>query len=561
MMACNSNSGKDKDEAGFFQTMPVIDIERLHNQLATELLDSVAIQEYLKSTDLPEELQEPYVLFYKNRDFQPAWIDQQGFTTEAQELLEAIEACTEQGLNKDDYKLQYLYHLKKKLEKEDAGLGDYQKIEKELTGAYLNIARHILKGRIDPQQFDDRWKTDRRQKDLARHLQQALDEGDISAFLEALEPKFKGYQGLKEALQHYEKIAQQTEEWEKLPEDLVLTPGDSNEFVPQLAKMLYILGDAEKNLQDQELYDEEIAAALVNFQQRHGLAPDSILASKTIEMLNISPKRRLAQIKLNLERFRWMPERPEGRHLVVNVPEYMLHVYEGSDSIFSMRVIVGEAYESTTPVFNDTIEYITFSPTWTVPLGIAYEEMLPALQKDPNYLVDRNFKLYEGWTQEAEEVDSRKVKWKKVDKEDFSYRVVQQPGGKNSLGKVKFMFPNSMDIYLHDTPADYLFDNTERDFSHGCVRVEKPTELAQYLLQDKGWDRQKINEYMHKEEPVDVPLSEKVPVFIEYHTSWMGSDGNIHFREDVYGHDSKQMEPLQEAIDENEELVLGVVAE
>lgn len=553
IMACNSNSG-NTDEAGFFSTMPDVDIERLHNQLANELLDSAAIGEYLESTELPKELHEPYLLFYSNRDYQPAWIDEKGLSNEAKDLLEAIDACTVHGLSKDDYKLQYLYHLKKKLEKEDSGLSDYQKLEKELTGAYLKIASHILRGRIDPQQFDAQWITDRREKDLAKHLQQALVEEEIEESLEALEPKFKGYEGLKEALQRYEEIAETAGDWVKLPEDLVLKPGDSSEYVSQLSQMLYDLGDAEELKNDVQVYDEEIAAALANFQERHGLQPDSILAVKTIEMLNQSPKRRLAQIKLNLERYRWMPERPEGRHVVVNIPEFKLHVYEGVDSVFSMRVIVGKAFESTTPVFNDTIEYITFSPDWTVPQSIAYEEMLPALKEDPNYLVDRNFKLYEGWTEGAEELDSRKVKWKKIKEEDFSYRIVQQPGPANSLGKVKFMFPNSMDIYLHDTPADYLFDNNERDYSHGCIRVEDPEMFAKYLLNGQGWNRQKIEEYMNKPEPTDVPLSEKVPVFIEYHTAWMGSDGRVHFREDIYGHDAKQLEPLEQAVAENRDL-------
>lgn len=558
LLSCSSDSGRNSDKASFFSGVPDIDIELLHNQLATELLDSAAVNEYLQGTELPEELHEPYMEFYISRNYQPAWIDEQGLTSEANDLLQAVIESPAQGLSTEDYKLQYLYHLKKKLEKEDAGLKDYRKLEKELTGAYLKLANHILRGRIDPRQFDESWISDRREKDLAQHLEKALEEGAVRESLEALEPKYKGYIGLKKALEQYEKKVVAGKEWQKLPEELLLKPGDSSKWVPQLSRMLYILGDSESEVRaDDQLFSVEVAAALASFQERHGLEADSILAEKTISMLNIPPKDRVSQIKMNLERYRWMPERPEGTYVVVNVPEYMLYVYEGADSTLSMRVIVGKAFESTTPVFNDTIEYITFSPTWTVPQSIALKEMLPALQKDPDYLSDRNFKLYEGWTEGAEELDARDIKWRKVKEEDFSYRIVQQPGENNSLGKIKFMFPNPMDIYLHDTPADYLFGQKERDFSHGCIRVEKPAEFARYLLRDKGWNMEKINEYMYKAEPTDVPLPQKVPVLIEYRTAWMGPKGRVHFREDIYGHDRKQMAPLQEAIEEEKALALN----
>jgi murein L,D-transpeptidase YcbB/YkuD len=273
-----------------------------------------------------------------------------------------------------------------------------------------------------------------------------------------------------------------------------------------------------------------------------------VAAENTLAMLNVPVKERVKQIKLNLERFRWHPERPEGRHVVVNVPELKVYVYEGEDSTLSMRVIVGEAYESVTPIFNDSIEYISFSPTWTVPVSIATEEMLPKLKKDPGYLPSRNFKLYESWEEDAAEVDPYEVNWEKVKADDFPYKIVQQPGANNSLGRVKFMFPNKMSIYLHDTPADYLFDRNERDLSHGCIRVEKPVELAAYLLQEEEMGMAEVEQNMNLPEPLNTVLPEKVPVFIEYRTAWMGSNGRVHFREDIYGHDQKQINKLEVAL-------------
>lgn len=549
---CNSNSeNNNADLGGFFEETADVDIQRLQNIMSEEMVDSAGVLEYMESSDLPKELRSDFLGFYRSRNFRPAWVGENGTKKEADELLKAIEKSTEQGLNPQDYKIQYLYHLRKSLEKNDVVLKDYQKFDKELTTAYLMYASHILRGRINPGQFDSLWKTDRREKDLALHLRLALAESSVQESLEELEPQYEGYQGLKDALAKYVKLEKESKDWKALPQTLVLKPGDSGEYVPRLSKMLFKLGDLEEEPDDtSKVYDHRLAAAVVSFQQRNGLQPDSIMAEKTLDMLNMPLKERVAQIKLNLERFRWLPERPKGRHVVVNIPEYQLYVYEGTDSTLSMRVIVGEAFESTTPIFNDSISYITFSPTWTVPPTIATEEMLPKLREDPLYLTKQGFKIFEGWEEEAKEVNPEHIDWEKVKDDDFPYRIVQNPGPDNSLGRIKFMFPNKMAIYLHDTPAEYLFSKNERDLSHGCIRVERPVDFAKYLLQDQGISEYQIKEMMDLPEPKEVPLEEKVPVLIEYRTAWMGHDGRVNFREDIYGHDQTQLRPLKEAVSE-----------
>lgn len=550
-LGCSSDSkNNNADLSGLFEGTAEVDVQRLQNIMSEELIDSAGVLEYLESSDLARELRSDFLGFYRSRNFRPAWVGENGTKKEADEFLKELERSTEQGLNPEDYKIQYLYHLKKSLEKNDVVLKDYQKFDKELTTAYLMYSSHILRGRINPGQFDSLWKTDRREKDLGAHLRIALAEGSVKESLEDLEPKYEGYRGLKDALAKYRTLEKENKDWNTLPESVVLKPGDSGKYVPILSKMLYKLGDLEEAGENRQLYDDRLAAAVVSFQKRNGLQPDSVVAEKTLDMLNIPLKERIAQIKLNLERFRWMPEKPEGRHVVVNIPEYQLYVYEGKDSTLSMRVIVGDAFESTTPVFNDSISYITFSPAWTVPPTIASEEMLPKLQEDPLYLTKQGFKIYEGWEEEAKEVNPEHIKWKKVKKEEFPYRVVQNPGPDNSLGRVKFMFPNKMAIYLHDTPADYLFSKNERDLSHGCIRVEKPVDFAKYLLQEKGISEKEIKEMMSLPEPKEIPLDEKVPILIEYRTAWMGHDGRVNFREDIYGHDQKQLQPLERAISE-----------
>ena len=547
--SCNSRSGKGPDFAGFFGGSEEVDIERLRYDLTEDIIDSAGIKEFLIGSDFPPELIKTFLSFYKNRDYIPAWIDEDGITEMGEELLSALEKSEEHGLNPEDYKFAYLQHIKKKLDRENAPLKEYQKLDKEFTAAYLKYANHLLRGRIEPTKYDSTWKTNRREKNLAEVLQKALEKEEVSESFQQVEPQYEGYKELKDALAFYEELIEKNIKWTSLPKDLKLKPGDSSVYVPQISSMLVALGDL-KSKKKGNIYDEELVNALISFQERNGLEPDSIIAGKTISMLNVPPAERAAQIKLNMERFRWLPEKPQGRHVVVNLPEYKAYLYEGNEILLSMKVIVGKAYESTTPVFNDTMEYITFSPTWAVPPSIATEEMLPKLLEDPGYLAKNDLRLYASWAEDAEELDPWEINWKKVEPEAFPYKIVQNPGEGNSLGRVKFMFPNKMNIYLHDTPADHLFNKTERDFSHGCIRVEKPVDFAEMLLKDQKISRSTIEEYMRQDEPVEVPLMKKVPVLIDYRTAWVDEDGRLNFREDIYGHDRKQLGTLKKAVAE-----------
>jgi murein L,D-transpeptidase YcbB/YkuD len=407
---------------------------------------------------------------------------------------------------------------------------------------------------MEPQTLDTLWFINSRTADLAESLKRALKKTSIAEELAALAPDYPEYEGLKKALALYTRLKEKQPEWPALPQELVLKPGDSSRYVAQLRKRLHITGEytGDTVLDDSlaHYYDTSLAEAVADYQQRNGLEVDSIVAGETLGMLNIPVDKRLKQIRLNLERLRWMPERPKGRHIRVNVPEFKLYVYEGEEEVMNMRVVVGKAYESFTPIFNDSIEYISFSPTWTVPTSIATQEMLPKIMEDPSYLSRNGYTLYEGWEDDAPEIDPRKVDWEEVDTTDFPYRIVQNPGGSNALGQMKFMFPNNLSIYLHDTPAGHLFENTERDYSHGCVRIEKPMDLAEYLLEGKGWRKSKIQQHLDLEEPENVMLPEKVPVFIEYRTAWLDEEGKVNFREDIYGHDKRQSEQLERLLSE-----------
>lgn len=553
MVACNSGSGERRGMfAGLFGGS--LDVEEINLAMSDELSDSTEMLRNIKELELPAALQEDFKNFYSERDFQTAWMRKKGVTKEGEQLLEAISRASEDGLDGEDYKLQYLYHLKKKVEKEkNIEVAEITKLDKELTAAYLKYASHKLNGRINPEQLDEMWKADSREMDLAAHLQNALQSGNIAESLQELEPQDPQYAALKNAFNNYRTLLEEKGEWPKLPADLTIKAGDSTKYVATLRERLAADGYFKSPEPDsiRQVYDSTLVKSIMLYQEKNGLEPDGVVGGKTLDMLNTSLKERIDQIQLNLERMRWSGERPDGRYLLVNVPQYMLYIYEGDKKAMDMRVIVGEAYKSGTPLFNDTLEYIAFSPTWTVPNSIATEEMLPKLKKNPAYLQNNHFKLYEGWDENAAELDARSVNWNKVSADNFPYRIVQQPGDHNALGHIKFMFPNDLDIYLHDTPTEHLFKRAERDFSHGCIRVERPVDLAVYLLNDPGWDEARVQESMYLPEPENVKLKEKIPVILDYRTAWVDDDGRVTFANDIYGHDKKQMQRFNEQLANN----------
>jgi murein L,D-transpeptidase YcbB/YkuD len=548
--SCDSGSGSRRGMfAGLFGGG--YDVEEINLAMSDELSDSTAMLRNLKELELPKDLQESFKDFYSQRNYHTAWVEKRGLNDDAEELLSAIEQASQDGLNSEDYKLQYLYHLKKKVEDgKKSAIEDITKLDKELTAAYLKYASHKLNGRVNPERLDALWLSDRRDKDLAMHLQNALEQGNIEESLQQLEPQDPQYSALKQAFAKYKKLLEEKGEWPQLPADLTIKAGDSTQYVSTLRERLAADGYFESPEPDsiKQVYDSTLVKAVMLYQTKNGLEPDGVVGGKTLEMFNTPLKQRIDQLQLNLERMRWSGERPDGRYLLVNVPQYMLYIYEGDKKAMEMKVIVGEAYKSGTPLFSDTMEYIVFSPTWTVPNSIATEEMLPKLKKDPSYLSKNNFILYEGWDENAAELNAASINWNKVSADKFPYRIVQQPGEHNSLGNIKFMFPNDLDIYLHDTPADYLFKRAERDFSHGCIRVERPADLAVYLLEDPSWNKTRIEESMQLPEPENVKLKEKIPVILDYRTAWVDDDGRVTFAKDIYGHDQKQMQRLDELL-------------
>jgi murein L,D-transpeptidase YcbB/YkuD len=294
----------------------------------------------------------------------------------------------------------------------------------------------------------------------------------------------------------------------------IYRPGDSNNTIKALKKRLYASGDLEQH-DTSNLYNKELADVVKKVQKRHGFKEDGQVFTEFIKELNIPVEKRIDQLKINMKRLENMKV-TTGTRLVANIPEFKLHVYEGENHIFDMPIVVGKS-SSKTISFNDEMKHVVFSPYWNVPSSIVKAEILPAMKRDRTYL-SRN-----GYEQVGTENDLPRIR--------------QNPGKNNSLGLVKFIFPNSHNIYFHDTPAKSLFQARKRTFSHGCIRLAEPEKLARYLLKDQNWHDAKIRKAMNAGKEQWVALDKPVAVSITYITAWVGEDGEINFREDVYGHD------------------------
>lgn len=352
----------------------------------------------------------------------------------------------------------------------------------------------------------------------------------------------EGYQKLEKALHTYEKM-QNKEAWPVIAFGEKIKLGARDPRIPILRDRLIAekyLNSASIKDEDKDLFDSDLDGALKKFQATHGLLVDGELGKNTIISLNVPLEKRLCQIKINLDRMSTSQLGWENRYLVVNIPEFMLRVYEGKNIPIEMRVITGQRTKQT-PLFDDVMEYVVINPTWDVPHKIAVEEELRHVQKDPEYFTKKGMKLIAKTDEGKVEVDPSTIDWSVVTKKEFNYHIVQQPGLDNALGTIKFIFPNENDVYLHDTPNHSLFSRADRALSHGCVRVSEPVTLAEYVLKNQpgDWTTEKIKKTITTATIKTIPLANKLPVYLVYFTSWVDDAGDLHLRDDLYKKDAE----------------------
>lgn len=344
------------------------------------------------------------------------------------------------------------------------------------------------------------------------------------------------YFRIDHALKKYIQI-QEKGGWPALPADIILKKGDYSEHVLALRERLEITGDLF-TVRKENLYffDEEVEEAVKRFQYRHGLIIDGIVGPDTLAAMNVPVAERVRELSLNRERIFSLFDSYVERYVLVNIPAYELKVIEKGKEILKMKAIVGST-GSKTPVFQDEIEYLVFNPDWRIPIRKTVRDIIPIIKSDPTYLERKNIRIFDGWGKDARELRPEEVNWDYYDLNNFNLMLVQGPGPENELGRIKFMFPNEYLVYIHDTPARELFTYNDRAFSSGCIRVEKPIDLALYCLKDQsGWDLNRILSVIDGGEPVEVYLEENIPVVIVYWTAWVDESGLVHFRKDIYNY-------------------------
>ncbi len=461
----------------------------------------------------------------------PVWINSNVLGKNGYVLLDYIRQIARHGLNPSDY---HLFLLEKYVDKTKLFMAmdteDMMKLDVLLTDAYLLLGLHLYYGKVDSEKEGENWTIQRKKPELQlnRKLEEALTAGDITNGLNLLAPRYRSYWMMKEDLAFFLEL--ENEPWPALISDTTINPAQSNQLLPKirrrLIKLRYSLSDSIS-----VTYDTELEKQLKNFQKDWGLNADGVIGKGTLLALNTRPEMLINRLKVNMERFRWLPLHEPRKYLMVNIASFDLVLIEGVDTLISMRAIVGKDYRET-PVFNALMTYIVFGPSWTVPPTILKNDVIPELLKGPEYLKKKNMKLlrYDG-----SEIAYSEIDWTKISRNNFPYMVRQNPGPENALGKVKFMFPNSYNVYIHDTPSRGYFARDDRAMSSGCIRIEKPFELAELLLADSPeWPPEKIHTAMQQNRGQTASLKTPVEVLLLYLTSWTGGNGRVQFRKDIY---------------------------
>ena len=481
------------------------------------------------------ELDEPeLIVFYRERNYKPLWLDAKGRLNRAYDLLHVIIHAEDEGLEPADY---YLEKIRKYWDLKNPRESVY--LDLLLTAAIYRYSNHVYSGRLESKKLDVDWHIQNRPLDVRSLFADVAMKESIMQVLKELPPQHSGYQLLKKQLQRFREIKQQGG-WQSFKPGPILKPGMHHRQVVQLRQRLEITGDlVECSLRDIDIFDHALAEAVKRYQLRHGLEVDGRVGGQTRRSLNITVDAKIRQIRVNMERWRWMPRKLGKRYLMVNMTGFELYIMDNDSTVLAMPVIIGKAYRST-PSFSGLISTMEYNPYWTIPTNMTVKDFIPRQMNDPSFFAKKSIKLYRGWGKNAREIDPQTVSWKQLDKDHFPYWLRQDPGPKNSLGRVKFLFSNPYEIYLHGTPDKHLFDRVVRAFSSGCIRVKDPVQLAAYLLNDGSQQKEEeilANIYLDSNQKVNLPIA--VPIYLVYWSAWVGQDGSMNFRHDIYGRDKR----------------------
>ena len=481
--------------------------------------------------------------FYIQRKFSPAWMGKNGEFPLADDLLEEIKNCEKHALIPEYYHYKAIETLINTVRnKHDLPSPMFQDIAADLdillTDTFFLFSSHLLYGFVNLEAVHIKGESFNPDIDLAGILNDALKDHTIRKALQNLSPHHQEYLNLQSALKKYRELAAQNEP-SGISVGKILRYGVSQERVRALRNRLIFLGDLKAaETQNPTFFDHDLEKAVKRFQFRHGLTADGIAGEQTVAAMNVSVRTRLRQIEFNMERWRWLPRDLGTKYILVNIANSKLSVVEHNRPIMEMRVVVGKRFRKT-PVFSGKMLYLVINPYWNVPTKLALRDLAPKVCSDPGYLAARNIKVYKNWQHDSPEIDPALINWCTLTRKSyFPYKLQQTSGPYNPLGKIKFIFPNKYAVYLHDTPDKSLFDKTLRYFSSGCIRVEKPYLLAEFLLKSNPrWTKEAFLNLLESSTRKNVSLNEQIPVYITYITAWEDRNGVVHFLNDVYKQD------------------------
>jgi len=471
--------------------------------------------------------------FYARRGFEPAWSDAQGPLPAARSLVRLLGGIAEEGLDPQAYRFDLLQNLLQRAEGAPAGGALTLDLDLLLTDAFLLLASHLRAGRVNPETLHGEWVVGlERAAEFLPALERALRSGDAAAALAEFRSPHPEYGRLRGALSRYRAL-EAAGPFPLLPDSARWQPGEEGEVADLLRERLRREGDLAAAAGG----EADLERALRRFQERHGLEADGRLGKQTLRALNLTLAQRIRRIELNLERWRWLPRELGDPHIRVNIPGFDLVVSEGGAAALSMRVVAGREVRRT-PVFSSRLDRIVLNPDWNIPRRIAVEDILPKARRDPDYLRREKIRVFEHWGPGAAELDPAEIDWPSVSAREFRYRLMKDPGPHNDLGRVKFLFPNPFAVYLHDTPSRALFSRARRGFSSGCIRIEKPLELASWLLRgDAAGSPEGIEALLASDRTHTLRLKRPVPLHLLYMTAAVEEDGTVRFFEDLYGRD------------------------
>jgi len=486
----------------------------------------------------------PLVEFYCSTGYSLAWTFHSKPTPQALAMIRVLENADAEGLVPADYDGRRWANRIAALDRAgQPAQADMVQFDVALTVSSMRYISDLHSGRVDPRLFHPGFGGEHPPYDLAQFLRERIIHGpDIEAALEEAEPPLPAYRRSVQALDRYQKLAREYHGPPLPVPRKTVDPGDSYWAMPQLAYRLRLLGDLAPDAKiapSRTVYQGSLVDAIKHFQRRHGLDSDGRIGPRTFRELNTPLAHRIRQLRLSLERLRWLPDASGRARIIVNIPEFRLHVV-GKDrrQILAMSVVVGKARKYQTPVFASAMRTVIFRPYWDVPISIQENELVPDIQKDRGYLEKHGYEVVD---RRRRVVSEGKVNAALL--EDLASGTIfarQKPGPGNSLGLIKFDLPNPFTVFLHGTPATALFSRPRRDFSHGCIRVEDPVALAAWVLRDNpGWTPDRIRQAMNGDRTLAVNLAKPIPILIVYRTAVVAENGEVRFFRDIYGLDAK----------------------